>query len=138
MLPADATVSYTFRDSSVPPPYHRSYVITFNRDRARIVVDRYGAARVLAGGLLLLAVSFTGVAMAPSYAWLLPLMALFAIPYAFLAARRIEGLRTSPLLAWTVTLAAAAKLPASATARKWDRWRSSIREYQPQVVDIDN
>jgi MFS family permease len=41
-----------------------------------VVVDRYGAARVLAGGLLLLAVSFTGVAMAPSYAWLLPLMAL--------------------------------------------------------------
>ena len=41
-----------------------------------VAVDRYGAARVLAGGLLLLAVSFTGVAMAPSYAWLLPLMAL--------------------------------------------------------------
>ena len=41
-LADDATVSYTFRDSSVPPPYHRSYVITFNRDRARIVVDRYG------------------------------------------------------------------------------------------------
>jgi len=36
------------------------------------------------------------------------LMALFAIPYAFLAARRIEGQRTPPLLAWTVTLAAAA------------------------------
>lgn len=36
------------------------------------------------------------------------LMALFAIPYAFLAARRIEGLRTPSLLAWTVTLAAAA------------------------------
>lgn len=36
------------------------------------------------------------------------LMALFAIPYAFLAARRIEGMRTPPLLAWTVTLAAAA------------------------------
>jgi hypothetical protein len=35
------------------------------------------------------------------------LMALFAIPYAFLAARRIEGLRTPPALAWTVTLAAA-------------------------------
>lgn len=36
------------------------------------------------------------------------LMALFAIPYAFLAARRIEGPATPPLLAWTVTLAAAA------------------------------
>lgn len=35
------------------------------------------------------------------------LMALFAIPYAFLAARRIEGLATSRRLAWTVTLAAA-------------------------------
>jgi len=35
------------------------------------------------------------------------LMALFAIPYAFLAARRIEGLATPRLLAWAVTLAAA-------------------------------
>lgn len=35
------------------------------------------------------------------------LMGLFAIPYAFLAARRIEGLETSRPLAWTVTLAAA-------------------------------
>jgi hypothetical protein len=35
------------------------------------------------------------------------LMALFAIPYAFLAARRIEGLATPPALAWSVTLAAA-------------------------------
>ena len=35
------------------------------------------------------------------------LMALFALPYAFLAARRIEGLPTSRLLAWTVTVAAA-------------------------------
>jgi hypothetical protein len=35
------------------------------------------------------------------------LMAIFAIPYAFLAARRIEGLPTSPLLSWTVTICAA-------------------------------
>jgi len=41
-----------------------------------VVVDRYGAAKVLAGGLFLLAASFAGVAMAPSYSWLLPLMAL--------------------------------------------------------------
>ena len=41
-----------------------------------VVVDRYGAARVLGGGLLLLATAFAGVALAPSYAWLLPLMAL--------------------------------------------------------------
>ena len=41
-LPADATVTYAFRDSSMPPPYHRSFVITVNRDAARIVVDSYG------------------------------------------------------------------------------------------------
>ena len=41
-LPDDATVSYTFRDSSVPPPYHRSFVLTFDRAQARIVVDSYG------------------------------------------------------------------------------------------------
>jgi len=41
-----------------------------------VAVDRYGAAKVLAGGLFLLAASFAGVALAPSYAWLLPLMAL--------------------------------------------------------------
>jgi hypothetical protein len=35
------------------------------------------------------------------------LMAVFAIPYAFLAARRIEGLPTPPRLAWTVSIAAA-------------------------------
>lgn len=35
------------------------------------------------------------------------LMALFAIPYAFLAARRIEGVPTPRGLAWAVTLAAA-------------------------------
>jgi hypothetical protein len=41
-LPDDATVTYAFRDSSVPPPYHRSFVITVDRHRARIVVDSYG------------------------------------------------------------------------------------------------
>ena len=41
-LPADATVTYAFRDSSVPPPYHRSFVITVDRNAARIVVDSYG------------------------------------------------------------------------------------------------
>jgi FSR family fosmidomycin resistance protein-like MFS transporter len=41
-----------------------------------VVVDRYGAARVLVGGLALLAASFAGVALAPAYVWLLPLMAL--------------------------------------------------------------
>lgn len=42
-LPGDATVTYAFRDSSVPPPYHRSFVITVDRHTARIVVDSYGA-----------------------------------------------------------------------------------------------
>lgn len=41
-LPPAARVTYEFRDSSVPPPYHRSYVLTFDRDNARIVVDSYG------------------------------------------------------------------------------------------------
>ncbi len=41
-LPPGATVTYEFHDSSVPPPYHRSYVLTFDRSAARIVVDSYG------------------------------------------------------------------------------------------------
>lgn len=41
-LPPGATVTYEFHDSSVPPPYHRSYVLTFDRTGARIVVDSYG------------------------------------------------------------------------------------------------
>lgn len=41
-LPPDATVTYQFHDSSVPPPYHRSYVLSFDRAGARIVVDSYG------------------------------------------------------------------------------------------------
>ncbi|MDP1877702.1 MAG: hypothetical protein Q8M17_09115 [Actinomycetota bacterium] len=39
---ADATVTYAFHDSSVPPPYHRSYVLTVTQDEARIVIDSYG------------------------------------------------------------------------------------------------
>ena len=41
-LPPTATVTYEFHDSSVPPPFHRSFVLTFTRERARIVVDSYG------------------------------------------------------------------------------------------------
>ena len=41
-LPPTATVTYEFHDSSVPPPFHRSFVLTFTRDRARIIVDSYG------------------------------------------------------------------------------------------------
>jgi hypothetical protein len=41
-LPPSATVTYEFRDASVPPPYHRSFVLVFDRSQARIVVDSYG------------------------------------------------------------------------------------------------
>lgn len=37
-----ATVTYEFHDSSVPPPYHRSYVLTFDHASAHMVVDSYG------------------------------------------------------------------------------------------------
>lgn len=40
--PAVETVTYQFHDSSVPPPYHRSFVLTFDSTSARIVVDSYG------------------------------------------------------------------------------------------------
>ena len=42
VLPADATVVYAFRDSSVPPQYHRSVTLTVTADEARIVIDSYG------------------------------------------------------------------------------------------------
>ncbi len=35
-------VRYSFHDSSVPPPYHRSYTITLKADQIRIVVNSYG------------------------------------------------------------------------------------------------
>lgn len=41
-LPPNATVSYHFQDSSVPPQYHRSYTLTFDRNQAHVVVDSYG------------------------------------------------------------------------------------------------
>lgn len=41
-LPDGAVVTYEFRDSSVPPPYHRSFVLTFDQQQARMVVDSYG------------------------------------------------------------------------------------------------
>ena len=40
--PPAETITYEFHDASVPPPYHRSFVLTFDSDRARIVVDSYG------------------------------------------------------------------------------------------------
>ena len=41
-LPDDATVTYAFLDASVPPPYHRSVLLTVTREDAHIVVDSYG------------------------------------------------------------------------------------------------
>jgi len=35
-------VEYIFTDSSVPPQYHRSFVIEVTRDSALVVVDSYG------------------------------------------------------------------------------------------------
>lgn len=40
-LPETATVTYDFRDGSVDWPYHRSFVLTFDHERARIVVRDY-------------------------------------------------------------------------------------------------
>jgi hypothetical protein len=40
--PARTSVEYTFRDSSVPPEYHRSYVIKASSTQATITVDSYG------------------------------------------------------------------------------------------------
>jgi len=42
VLGPGALVSYAFLDSSVPPPYHRSYELTVRMDESRIVVDSYG------------------------------------------------------------------------------------------------
>ncbi|WMX14024.1 MULTISPECIES: hypothetical protein [unclassified Aureispira] len=34
--------TYEFTDSSVPPPFHRSYTIDANKDSIRLTVDSYG------------------------------------------------------------------------------------------------
>jgi len=41
-LPPSATVTYEFRDACVPPPFHRTFVLVFDRSQARIVIDSYG------------------------------------------------------------------------------------------------
>lgn len=41
-LPEDALITYTFTDSSVPPPYHRSFVLEVSAAQARLIVDSYG------------------------------------------------------------------------------------------------
>ncbi|NOQ72778.1 MAG: hypothetical protein GQ574_12280 [Crocinitomix sp.] len=38
----DLSIHYSFRDSSVPPRYHRSYDITITSTNAHIVVKSYG------------------------------------------------------------------------------------------------
>lgn len=40
--PSETTVEYRFRDSSVPPKYHRSYTIKASDKEASITVDSYG------------------------------------------------------------------------------------------------
>lgn len=35
-------IIYSYQDSSVPPPYHRSYDITITKDSLHIIVDSYG------------------------------------------------------------------------------------------------
>ena len=41
-LPDDATVTYQFRDASVPPKFHRSVRVTVTKDSSRIAIDSYG------------------------------------------------------------------------------------------------
>jgi|MEHZ01.2.fsa_nt_MEHZ010578105.1_2 hypothetical protein len=41
-LSKSTVVTYEFQDSSVPPDYHRSIVLTVGVQEARIVVDSYG------------------------------------------------------------------------------------------------
>ncbi len=41
-LPSDAIIEYDFQDSSVPPQYHRSFVLTITEAESEIVVDSYG------------------------------------------------------------------------------------------------
>lgn len=40
--PETTAVEFRFRDSSVPPEYHRSYTLTVDADEVRMVVDVYG------------------------------------------------------------------------------------------------
>lgn len=41
-LSADTTITYRFTDSSVPPEYHRSFVLTIAGGVGTVVVDSYG------------------------------------------------------------------------------------------------
>lgn len=40
--PATTEVLVEFRDSSVPPEFHRSWTLTLDQDRIHVVVDSYG------------------------------------------------------------------------------------------------
>jgi len=42
MKPETTKIIYSYGDSSVPPPYHRSYTITVTNEKLHIVVDSYG------------------------------------------------------------------------------------------------
>ncbi len=42
-LPADAVITYVFTDSSVPPPYHRSWKLTVTAEQSAITVLTYGS-----------------------------------------------------------------------------------------------
>lgn len=42
-LPANAVITYSFTDSSVPPPYHRSWRLTVTAGQSAITVLTYGS-----------------------------------------------------------------------------------------------
>lgn len=42
MKPETTKIIYSYGDSSVPPPYHRSYTISVTNEKLHIVVDSYG------------------------------------------------------------------------------------------------
>ena len=41
-VPGEISISYGYQDASVPPDYHRSYIITLTNENYRFVVDSYG------------------------------------------------------------------------------------------------
>jgi hypothetical protein len=41
-LADDSTITYTLRDASVPPAFHRSVTVTVTKDTTHLVIDSYG------------------------------------------------------------------------------------------------
>ena len=41
-MPSGAVVTYSYRDASVPPQFHRSVTLTVTQDASRILIDSYG------------------------------------------------------------------------------------------------